>query len=672
MPTAAVDSLPPGTDRLATAASTVARLAAQRGSEADFLAQVVEELKTQIPARAVAVWLLNSQGVLSLATERGLPDTGITRDPQRSQTNIRRLLDVIQGEQAAAHPESAVMSGNPVAMSALFAPLMAREKCLGAVQIFLDVDDSFDPRNDYLPFVEETASTIAWSLAWREELASTTGHLAFWNRFERSVSHLGRTLESRLVAAAAVNEGRLLLECDRISVVVRRGRSVDVLAVTGQDRLHARAVQTRSLADLGDAVISAGRTLDSQSGAEGWPDAIQRQMFEHLRSAGARSLRIVPLREPEPFHNADDPSAQHQPPSAPVFGAMIFEQFSSAWLTPVAAERGDLFATHVARALHHALSHERIFLLRVRRWVGGGLEWFRGRTGAMMCAGVVVAVVLLAGLALVPATYRVEGRGKLMPAVQRDVFAPRDSEVTELVVQGGDRVEVGQPLLVLRDVQLETELLAARNRLTEKRQQLEAQQAEIDESTRRGGRSDDVVRLRGRQAQARVELNAAVERLESLEAEQERLTLRAPIAGTVASFQLEQELLHRPVRRGEVLLQVMDEESNWHLELTIPEHRMGHLLAARSEHPDGRLPVEFVLATTPETSYSGTLMGLSTRSSARPEEGAVVEAQVAVEAANIEHRRIGAEAVAKLDCGRKSLFYVLFGDVVELVERLVW
>ena len=34
--------------------------------------------------------------------------------------------------------------------------------------------------------------------------------------------------------------------------------------------------------------------------------------------------------------------------------------------------------------------------------------------------------------------------------------------------------------------------------------------------------------------------------------------------------------------------------------------------------------------------------------------------------------RIGAEVRAKINCGEKSLGYVLFGDVVEFVQKYFW
>jgi biotin carboxyl carrier protein len=259
-----------------------------------------------------------------------------------------------------------------------------------------------------------------------------------------------------------------------------------------------------------------------------------------------------------------------------------------------------------------------------------------------------------------------------MPAEQSSVFAPWDGEVTAVYVAGGQKVEAGLPLAQLHNDELQSQLLALRNRAAEKRQQLEALKAEIGEANRRTTSPDDLVRLRGRMAQTRVELSDATERAAVLERQIDSLTIRAPIAGTVASFQVEQTLLHRPVRRGDLLLEIMNEDADWRLEVTVPEQRMGHLNSARHNQPGRRLKAEYVLATSPEETCHGEVELVGTRTNASAEQGSIVNVYVSVDRAEIRNCRIGAEAISKIDCGQKSLAYVLFGDAVEFIQRRLW
>ncbi|MFM8584414.1 MAG: HlyD family efflux transporter periplasmic adaptor subunit, partial [Planctomycetaceae bacterium] len=296
-------------------------------------------------------------------------------------------------------------------------------------------------------------------------------------------------------------------------------------------------------------------------------------------------------------------------------------------------------------------------------------------SGRRWVLGVGLLAVALAGLAVTPVAYRVEARGRLQPATGRALFAPRDAEVTEVFVTGGERVVAGQPLVQLRDQQLDSELLAARNRVLEKRQQADAQQAEIDELSRRGNRPDELLRLRGRLVQSQAERRAAEERWEHLEAEAGRLTVRAPLAGTVASFEPGRELSHRPVRRGDTLMEVLDDAGPWRLELRVPESQVGVLQQARvhragGQETAGQLPVDYVLATNPEARHAAVLDRVATRTSVAPERGTVLEvtAQIAAPPA----APMGTEVVAKIDCGPHPLLFVVFGDLYHLALRTLW
>ena len=46
--------------------------------------------------------------------------------------------------------------------------------------------------------------------------------------------------------------------------------------------------------------------------------------------------------------------------------------------------------------------------------------------------------------------------------------------------------------------------------------------------------------------------------------------------------------------------------------------------------------------------------------------------QPALRHSELPNRRIGADVRAKINCGKRSLGYVLFGDVVEFVQKHLW
>ncbi len=158
-----------------------------------------------------------------------------------------------------------------------------------------------------------------------------------------------------------------------------------------------------------------------------------------------------------------------------------------------------------------------------------------------------------------------------------------------------------------------------------------------------------------------------------LEERYERLKVGAPITGVVATFQLDQLLQNRPVQRGEVLMEVMDDKATWHLEVDVEDKRMGHILARCSvkETSDSpwsscSRPIPKPVTTEPSRksnrerkpiASSATSCGAKSRSTT-PEE--------------LPRRRIGAEVRAKVNTGDRALGYVLFGDVIDFVRKHLW
>ena len=157
-----------------------------------------------------------------------------------------------------------------------------------------------------------------------------------------------------------------------------------------------------------------------------------------------------------------------------------------------------------------------------------------------------------------------------MPAEQRHIYAPLDGQIAQVFVHGGNRVRAGDPLLELRNDKLSTELLVARNELQEKRQLHETLRAQIQSLDQRAANADEI-RLRGQFLRLEVEIRGAEKRLAAIEAQLTQLVIRSPIAGTVVTFEVEDTLMSRPVDRGNLLLDVMNVDGGWQLELEITE-----------------------------------------------------------------------------------------------------
>jgi biotin carboxyl carrier protein len=379
------------------------------------------------------------------------------------------------------------------------------------------------------------------------------------------------------------------------------------------------------------------------------------------------------MLEPEPLIHRDD-SENHRPaairPRA-VIGCLVVEQTADSRPRPELEERAALLAEHVGAVLTHARRQDRILFLRLWQTLGHGLEWFHGRKLAKTLAILGAVAGVVAALCFVPWEYRVVGKGKLMPIRRQQVFAPENGDVIRIAVRGGDKVRKGQLLLVLRNEQLTAELNDNESKLTQSEQQANSYAAQ-EESARRDGDNKTALQAAAGNAKSKLEAKGLKRILEIQRERVGSLNIVSPIDGTVAAFQLDQLLQNRPVQQGELLLEVMDETGPWRLELEVEGSRMGHVLRAWNDSPDHKLAVDFIPATAAESTFHGELDQIASRSAVSSEQSNIFECFVSTDASEIPNRRIGAEVRAKISCGKRSLGYVLFGDVIEFIRQRLW
>lgn len=644
-----------------------------------FFEEFLKRVVGAVGAVAGAVWFVQG-GRLGVRAEIRLSETGVLDDPAKARGNEKLLTNVLATGEASTHgPDDAGETRSPTGQLLVLAALHCEKECVGVVELFQRPDAPREARPGYLQFLEQMCGFASKYLERRKASAQPGDSQQFWRDFEKYTLLLQRSLDVNEVASTAASDGRLLLGCDRLSVALKRGKKTSIVAISGQDAVNPRANLVRAMAALSKNVIRMREPLAFTGKVENLPPQIEKPLANYVQESGSRMVFVLPLYERGPLIKDDEAEERRRKAGKerPAIGCLIVEQVGESQPKPQLLEHSELVADHVAAALINARDHGRIFLLKFWSWLGRCLEWFHGRKLAKTAAILGAVALVIASLVFVPWDYRVNGEGTLMPVIQKEVFAPWDGEVIQLKVTGGSPVQKGDVLLYLQNKDLESQQLATANQLAEKLEALNSLKAQIDEAEGNNTAEEkELIQLLGQLQQTEVEIIGIRKQLAILNDRVEALTVRAPISGTVATFQIEERLLFRPVRRGEVLMEIMDESGDWHLELEIEEHRMGHILRAqearREREETTELPVEFRLATDPETTYEGHVEEISSRAAKSADLGNVVEMFVDFETERLSDRRIGAEVRAKIECGQRSLGYVLFGDVVEFIQKYLW
>jgi len=150
----------------------------------------------------------------------------------------------------------------------------------------------------------------------------------------------------------------------------------------------------------------------------------------------------------------------------------------------------------------------------------------------------------------------------------------------------------------------------------------------------------------------------------------EQLRVRSPMAGQVATWNVEELLTQRPVRRGQTLVGLVDPDGEWELEIRVPEDRFGHVALAGRATPEP-LGATFVSAADPNRSFRATLRQTHLAAEPHGEEGNVVRIRASFDKRQPAQLQAGADVRVRIDCGSRSLGYVLLGDVWAFVQTRV-
>ena len=644
-----------------------------------FWGNFLQSLCSALHAHGGVVWAVvegpDGRAGAGVRPEVSVGDEMLARldDPEVAQLNQRLVIDSLVLEQTAAYHASEEV-GLPPELALIVIPVKADGLPVVAVEIIQRGNISKEAREGYAQFVERMCAHATNYLERREAGESVLHTNSFWKELETSLLDMSRYLDVKHVAGVAANDGMKLLEVNRLSVVEKRGKKCVVLATSGVDEVQKRADQTRSLANLAREAIKLGETVVFTGTVEGYGERLNDLVDTHVRLSNARYLALVPLFANDRKRDDLEPSDEERrklKPRKPI-GCLIIEQLTDGRPPSDLLKRAALLADHTGAALHNARVVRQIPAFGVLRKAGAITDWLHGRKLLKLLLFLGAVAGIAAALTFIPFTYNVKGEGKLMPTEQARVYAPENAEVVDVFVESKQQVAAGDPLLRLRMPELEQQLEQLRS---EKFNQ-QALDASLEDQLKIAvseGNLAEEARLIGQRLEAKAAAASYDERIAKIQDRLDRLVITAPSDGVVTTFQLDKLLRNRPVNTGELLLEIMDPSGPWRLELEVPEHRMGKIMTAQRRSQTVGLPVRFVLATDVEQTYTGTVQEQSTRANlSSAANTSIVEFYADIDAEEIPGRTIGAEVTAKIDCGERSLGYVLFGDVYEFLMKHIW
>jgi multidrug efflux pump subunit AcrA (membrane-fusion protein)/transcriptional regulator with GAF, ATPase, and Fis domain len=632
----------------------------------DFYDAVLSRIVTALAAVGGAIWTVTENGQLSLEYEINLRETRLAEsedDQVRHGRLLRKVMDGTEGMLSLPHSGSGDTEGggNPTDFLLVLGPLKTANETAGVLEIFQRPHASPTVQRGYLRFLLQMCELCSEYLKSRK-LQHFTDRQTLWSQLENFTRLVHQGLNSRATSYTIANEGRRLIECDRVSVAINKGRKCRIEAVSGQDTFDRRSNTVSLLTRLANAVVATGETVWYTGDTSMMAPQVEDAVHEYVDEVHSKAVAIVPLKEP---HDKTDPTANPK-----VLGALIIEQIEDSRPREGLLQRIDVVSEHSSIALANALEHQELFLMPVWRAIGKARWVVEARQLPYTISIGIALVALSLFLALWPADFELSARGTLEPVVEREIFSTQMGRIVEVPVKQNQMVKKGDVLARIRNSELESKILVARGNLLSTQKQIAAASRNLAQEGRRLPVGEKV-RLEGELNKLRHQEVSLKAQLDVLLQDDKDLTVRSPIDGQVATWQVHDILINRPVNRGDILMTIVEPQSEWQLEVLMPEKYMGYINQARREYGES-LPVEYITATQPGVTRQGKIKEVARTAEVVGEEGNTVLIRVAIDKKDLDTEpRPGATVTAKVFAGKTSLGYDLFHDLITFFQTKV-
>ncbi|MDR0391946.1 MAG: HlyD family efflux transporter periplasmic adaptor subunit, partial [Planctomycetaceae bacterium] len=564
-----------------------------------------------------AIWTFDA-GTLTLAYQINFHSIGIQGDSDANRKHAQLLYRMTQSSDAGTlvppHSgfESDNESGNPTDWLLVFCPIRTELEVIGIVEILQRSDSDPSIQRGFTKFLSQTC-LLADDYYKNRQLRNFGERQNLWTRLEDFTRSIHLSLDVNETAYTIANEGRRLIECDRVSVALRRGGKCRIIAVSGQDIVDKRSTAVRLLAKLAAAVSKAGEPVWYTGDASNLAPQIERAIEKYVDESHTKTIAIFPLvKIKRTDHEQDeDPTKREKTPNP--FGVLLVEQIESSKINERMRKRIEIVADHASSAIGNALELREIFLMPLWRLIGKSKILVTTRMLPKTILVTIIIAALICSLIFVEWKFQMHCDGTLEPCIRRNIYSPVDAEVKQLHVDhnsrvvGADKGDDGTVLLELYSSELESagmQLLGEQREIVQQMESLRIQELNADKKLT----DYELGQIRGQIEAANIKLATNLKQQELYKKQMNDLIIRSPISGTVVTWDVKRRLSNkRPVSRMQYLLEVADESGAWQLELSMPEKRMGYILEQqkrlRETNPDARLRVEFIMATDPNKKY---------------------------------------------------------------------
>lgn len=659
---------------IATIVRETAQLARQEIAAESFFRTLCERVGRAMAAEGVVVWRRHEATFQVAARIGKITDQSI--DCSQEACHQKMLQEVVQGDQPVVVPSSPEATdpsfpSNPTLVPVAVVPIIESDTRSPeyVLEVFLEGDGGPASQRGYLRFAAQMAD-LAGDYLRLDRIRKSEQQAIRWQAISAALPELHRSLDPDLTAARVVDAASELFGIDRVSLCQVSGNRAHLIAVSHLDDFDSRTPEAAEICRL--AILGN----DARDRPEKGPTLTETA---EASEAGAepplKCEEVIVVGTTERYRL--------------VFQNRILRDSDSSRSQDVAH-----FTEHAATALENAETFCRIPWARTAASLlpaRGG----RGRSRRGMFALIVLAC-LVAIIACMPVPMKVTGRAELSAVGTQFLYAPAAGTISEVFVQHGQAVDVGDPLMQMVDRTLDEQaevLLGQQAVLIERTAELSGQ---LMNGTSR--RREDQTRSQSEQKVIAQQLDSLDRQLAMLAEQRERLTIRSDREGIVDGWRLKRNMEGRPVKAGEPLLAVIQPDQGWLVEAFIPQSRLDHFLtqvdsvsvvpsqdrevgiattdgelndlfSGDSERPT--LKAQVVLQSHPQLAFTAQLVDVGPAIVQQADTGPVSRALFELSSEGLPAIQTGSPATVSIDCGRRPLAYVAFQDFIRTFRGAV-
>ncbi len=433
------------------------------------------------------------------------------------------------------------------------------------------------------------------------------------------------------VAFSITNSLRNKLGCTQVALGMAARRRVKILSISGLDHVAKQGDGVSRLQAAMEECYDAARTLVHHPKQSWTADGVGTDYRLHQQWSAATkgdAVASIPLKA-----------------NGKVVAVLSLRQSANESLTPELLEnlrsRVEPFAAALVLA-HRACRSVPAHALDRAHEAAAALVGPGRRNTKLLTA---LAAVALGWFAFGKVDYQLTVPCSVVPAQVRHVTAPFDGVLESAAALQGDRVSRG-------DVLCEME----RRDLAQQRAQLLAEIAVLEHEQDRAMAASTPVDAQLALAQQRL----ARARLDIVESRLAQASVRSPIDGVIAVGDLRKRT-GAVVSRGEALFEVAPLDK-WILELRVPE--------ADGDELRAELAGAFVPEARPEESQTFRISRVRPQAEVQNEENVyIAEADTHLP---YDWMRPGMEGIAKVNVGRRPVWWVALHRAVEYVQLHLW